>query len=174
MVWRMPKGEFDPKCTAPTVKHAGKNVKFWGCFSTTGVGTLVFIGGNMTSNMYRDMLEKNLFKSVKKLNLDNKWTFQHDNDPKHSSYVVAHWLVQSGVERLKWLSFSSNINPIEHIWDELEWRKKNEQPKNEKDLKEALLRTCHSIGKDVTKKLVDSISNRLNEVIRMKGYPTRY
>ena len=45
---------------------------------------------------------------------------------------------------------------------------KNEQPKNEKDLKEALLRVWHSIGKDVTKKLVDSIPNRLNEVIRIR------
>ena len=51
---------------------------------------------------------------------------------------------------------------------------KNEQPKNEKGLKEALLRVWHSIGKDVTKKLVASIPSRLNEVIRMKGYPTGY
>ena len=88
----MPKEEFDPKCTVPTVKHAGENVKCWGCFSTAGVGTLVFNDGNMTGNMYRDILQKNLFESVKKLNLGNKWIFQHDNDPKHRSYVLAHWL----------------------------------------------------------------------------------
>ena len=92
MVWRMPKEEFDPKCTVPTVKHAGGNVKCWACFSTAGVDTLLFIDGNMTGNMYRDILQKNLFESVKKLNLGNKWIFQHDNDPKHRSYVVAHWL----------------------------------------------------------------------------------
>ena len=49
-------------------------------------------------------------------------------------------------------------------------RMKNEQPKNEK----GLLRVWHSIGKDVTKKLVPSIPSRLNEVIRLKGYPTGY
>ena len=128
----------------------------------------------MTGNMYRDILQKNLFESVKKLNLSNKWIFRHDNDPKHRSYVVAHWLDQNGVERLKWPSFSPDINPIEHMWDELERRMKNEQPKNKKDLKGALLRVWQGIGKDVTKKLVDSIPSRLNEVIRMKGYPTRY
>ena len=101
MVWQMPKEEFDPKCTVPTVKHAAGNVKCWSCFSAAGVGTLVFIDGNMIGNMYRDILEKNLFESVKKLNLGNKWIFQRDNVSKHRSYVVAHWLVQNGAERLK-------------------------------------------------------------------------
>ena len=158
----------------PTVKYAGGNVKCWSCFSTAGVGTLVFIDGNMTGNKYRNILEKNLFKSLKKLNLGNKRMCEHDNDSKHRSYVVAHWLDQNGVERLKWPSFSLDINLIEHMWDELERRMKNEQPKNEKDLKEALLRVWHSVSKDVTKKLVNSIPNRLKEVIHMKGYPTRY
>ena len=142
MGWRMPKEEFDPKCTVPTVRHAGGNVKCWVCFSTAGVGTLVLIDGNMTGNMYRDILQKYLFESVKKLNLGNKWIFQQDNDPKHRSYVVAHWLDQNGVERLKWPSFSPDINPIEHMWDELEPRMKNEKPKNEKKLKE----TCFGFG----------------------------
>ena len=100
LFWRMPKEEFHPKPTVPTVKHAEGNVKCWGCFSITGVGTLSFIDGNMTVDIYRNNLEKNLFKSVKKLNLGNKWMFQHDSDSQHRSYVVAHWLDPNGVERL--------------------------------------------------------------------------
>ena len=37
-----------------------------------------------------------------------------------------------------------------------------------------LLRVWHGIGTDITKKLVDSVPNRLNEVIRVNEYPTRY
>ena len=91
MVRRMSKEEFDPKCTLPTVKHAGGHVTYWDCFSTAGIGTLVFIDGNMmTDNMYRDILEKNLFESVEELNWGNKWIFEDDNDPNHRSYIVAY------------------------------------------------------------------------------------
>ena len=101
MIWRMPKKEFDAKYIVPTVKHVGGNVKCWGCYSAAGVSTLVFIDGNMIGKTYRDILEDNIFESEKKLNLNNTWIFQHDNEPKHRSYVVAHWLDQNGVEHLK-------------------------------------------------------------------------
>ncbi|CAF1467247.1 unnamed protein product [Rotaria magnacalcarata] len=174
MVWRTTKEELNPMCTVPTVKHGGGNVKCWGCFSSSGVGSLVFIDGNMTGEMYRDILEKNLLKSVAKLGLNHQWTFQHDNDPKHTSGIVKNWLNRKGVEQLKWPPFSPDLNPIEHLWDAVERRMKKVQPKNEKDLKECLTRVWEGIEVMVLKKLVDSVPNRLNEVIRMKGYPTRY
>ena len=174
MVWRTTKEEYDHRCIVPTVKYGGGNVKCWGCFSTSGVGSLVFIDGNMTGEMYRDILQKNLFESAKKLHLGKRWVMQQDNDPKHRAHVVTHWLNQKGVERLDWPSSSPDLNPIEHMWDEVERRMKKESPTNVTDLKQCLLRVWHAIGQDVTKKLVDSVPNRLNEVIRMKGYPTRY
>ena len=51
---------------------------------------------------------------------------------------------------------------------------KKEQSKNEKDLKECLTRVWKGIEITVVKNLVDSVPNRLNEVIRMKGYPIKY
>ena len=66
------------------------------------------------------------------------------------------------------------MNPIEHLWDEVERRIKKEQPKNEKELKEVLSRVWNGIEKRTLKTLVDSIPNRLNEVLRMRGYQIRY
>ena len=71
MVWRTTNEDPDPKCTVPTVKHGGGNVKRWGCFWSTGVGNLVFIDGNMTAELYRDILQKNLRQSAKKLKMGN-------------------------------------------------------------------------------------------------------
>lgn len=66
------------------------------------------------------------------------------------------------------------MNPIEHLWDEIERRMKKEQPKNVQQLRECLSRVWKGVEKEVLKKLVDSVPNRLNECIRVKGYPTRY
>ena len=66
MVWQTPQKAFDPRGTVPTVKHGGGNVKCWGSFSSSGVGNLVFIDRNMTEEVYHDILQRNLFESVKK------------------------------------------------------------------------------------------------------------
>lgn len=174
IVWRSPKEEFNPRCTVPTVKHGGGNVKCWGCFSSAGVGELIFIDGNMTGEAYREILDNNLLKSVQKLGLSHDWVFQHDNDPKHRAAVVTNWLNRNEMHRLNWPSFSPDMNPIEHLWDEVERRLKKKQPKNKNELKECLTEIWQGIELPVLRKLVDSVPNRLNEVIRVKGYPTKY
>jgi hypothetical protein len=45
------------------------------------------------------------------LNLDRKWVFQMDNDPKHTSKDVGNWLMDNQVKELEWPSQSPNLNP---------------------------------------------------------------
>ena len=105
----------------------GGSVVVWGCFSRSGVGNLCFIEGNMDRFLYREILGKNLLQSCQKLGLENSFVFQHDNDPKHTAGVVKDWLKQKKIETLNWPSFSLNMNPIEHLWDELERRMKKQR-----------------------------------------------
>ena len=100
--------------------------------------------------------------------------FPHDNDPKHRAAIVANSLNRNRVERFHWPSFSQDLNPIQHLWDEVERQLKKKQPKSQNELKESLIEVWHGIELATLKKLVDSVPNRLNEVIRTKGYPTRY
>ena len=79
-------------------------------FTASGVGNLVFIDGNMTRETYRTILHNNLLQSVDKLKMDNEWTFQHDNDPKHRAAIVNNWLNRNGIKRLEWPSFSPDLN----------------------------------------------------------------
>ncbi|CAF5137711.1 unnamed protein product, partial [Rotaria sp. Silwood1] len=53
------------------------------------------------------------------------------------------------------------MNPIEHLWDELERRMKKHQPKNQDQLRQTLQAEWEEIGSDVTEKLVESVRSRL-------------
>ena len=172
MVWLSAKEEFEPECNIPTVKHGGGNIKCVGCFSSPDAGSLIFINGDMMCEPYREILENNLLKSVEKLGMSHDWIIQHDNDPKHKAAVVANSLNRNGVEQLHWSSLSPDSNPIEHMWDEVKQRLKKKQPKSQNEFKESIIEVRYEIELP-TWKLVDSVPNRLNEVIRTKAYPTR-
>ena len=63
----------------------------WGCFSSAGTGKLVRIEGMMDGGKYREILEGNLFQSSRDLRLGWRFTFQQDNDPKHTAKATLEW-----------------------------------------------------------------------------------
>lgn len=69
---------------------------------------------------------------------------------------------------------SPDLNPIEHLWDHLEKRIRSHTISSKTQLKEIILTEWGQISGDYTKKLVHSMPSRLNEVLRLKGYPTKY
>ena len=126
MVSRSKKEEFDPKCAIRTVKYGGGSITVWGRFCRSGVGNLVFLDRNMDVHYYVDILDKNLIQSTKHLRLGRHFIFQQDNDSKHTSGLAKAWLKKNKIELLSWASFSPNMNPIEHLWDELDRRMKKQ------------------------------------------------
>ena len=66
-VWRKPGDEYLDKCLVPTVKHGGGNVKLQGCMSSVGTEDVKFIDGTMDRFVYKDILEKHMFPSARRL-----------------------------------------------------------------------------------------------------------
>ena len=72
--------------------HPNRDVHWWRCFAAGGTGALHKIDVIMRKEHYVDILKQHLKTSVRKLKLGHKWVFQIDNDPKHTSKVVAKLL----------------------------------------------------------------------------------
>jgi hypothetical protein len=89
-----------------TVKFGG--VMMWGCMTLSGPGMMCRIEGRMDQYMYREILEQELIHTLHAYNLDlANLIFQHDNDPKHTSKSVRHWLNLQEFIVLKWPAQSS-------------------------------------------------------------------
>ena len=57
----------------------------WGWFSATWTRRLVRIEAKITRAKYREILDENLLQGSQHLRLGLRFTFQEDNDPKHTA-----------------------------------------------------------------------------------------
>lgn len=145
-----------------------------GLYVYMGVGKLEIIEGIMDQFTYIDILKRNLKDRAEILGIPNDFYSQQDNDPKYSAHNVRMWLLFNASHMLRTPPQSPDLKPIEHLWDELQRRIRTHEIRNKAQLKEALLSEWRSISSSCTEKLVASMPIRLKEVIKMKGYPTKY
>ena len=104
-----------PLNTIPIAKRGGGSILLWGCFSLAGTGKQVRIEGMIDGAKYREILEGNLFQSSRDLRLGWRFTFQQDNDPKHTVKATLEWFKGKRLQFLEWPSQSTDLNPIENL-----------------------------------------------------------
>lgn len=170
--WKDPNSPLLPQHVKPTVKFGGGSVMVWGCMGMYGVGNYCRIEGNMNKNLYAEILKDELSGTMRAWRLTNDdFIFQHDNDPKHTSGVASDWLDEKGIEVLTWPPYSPDLNPIEHLWDEVD-RRLRQLPGNissETDLWNKIQKVWNEIDDDYVLKLIDTMPQRIKDVLKAKG-----
>lgn len=102
-------------------------------------------------------------------NMPLRWTFQQDNDPKHSSRLVAAWFQEQRVTTLQWPSQSPDLNPIENLWSELKRQLSKRISTNKEHLWRNVQEIWSSIPVATCRNLISSMPRRMEALLANNG-----
>lgn len=155
--------------------QGGGSVMVWGAFGSNGKMELAFVDGRMDSPKYQAMLDTYLVPFGPIIGGQN-WIFQQDNAPCHASKSTIEWFQGRNSRLLKWPSRSPDLDPIENLWGILVRTiyTNGRQFEDVRTLKQAILDAWEKLPLETLKKLVNSMQDRMFEVILKKGGATKY
>lgn len=165
--------EFNEKCVKPTVKGKGGSVMVWAGMSSNGTGPICRVNGIMDQFVYVNILKKHLLPFANE-NLAQDWIFQADNDPKHTSKRAKNFLESKQINVMTWPSQSPDLNPIEHLWNDVDKIIKQKKPSNLDALYAIIEETWKNIPIDRCLSLIQSMPRRCDAVLKNKGGITKY
>lgn len=94
----------------------------------------------------------------------------------HTARLVTQFLTANNVDVMQWPSLSSDLSPIEHIWDELD-RRVRRRPNHLQslaELEQALIQEWNNLPLVLIRRYIRSMSRRCNAVINSRGGHTKY
>ncbi|CDQ85386.1 unnamed protein product [Oncorhynchus mykiss] len=160
------------ECLTPSVKHGGGNVMVWGCFGGGKVGDLYRVKGIMKKEGYHSILQHHAIPCGQSL-IGANFLLQQDNDPKHSSKLCKDYLGKNQsagiLSIMEWPEHSSDFNPMELLWEQLDRMVRKKCPSSQSNLWEVLQEAWGEISSDYLNKLTTRMPKVCMAVIAANG-----
>ena len=174
-VWRRGGERFADCCIDRVTAFGGGSVMVWGGISAQGKTQLIIIDGNLNSERYRDNILRPVVIPYLR-NLGPNSIFQDDNARPHRARIITEYLQEEGVTRMEWPANSPDLNPIEHLWDQLgrAVRARVTDQTTLAELRQILVEEWNAIPLQRVTRLVASMRRRCQAVLAAFGSSTRY
>ena len=149
---------------------------FWGTLTARGPGRLIPVDGMMNSDKYKAILTKHLVPVLKREYPDGKAIFQQDLAPCHTSAKMQKFFKDNKLNIMEWPGNSPDLNPIENLWAIIKRRITNQDCSTMQKLISAVIQTWYHDPKiaDISSKLIDSMPNRVQELLKAKSCHIQY
>ena len=149
----------------------GDSVLVWAGTAHGLCTNLVVIEGNSNAQSYHDEIFARhvipLFQNNANITL-----FQHDNAISHTARDTVNFLRANNSTFINdWPAKSPNLNPFEHLWDNLDQRVRRRPipPLNVVKLRQVLIQELDSIPQAEINTLIRSIRQRCHGVLHAEG-----
>lgn len=173
-VWRRPGERYQPCSFSARTPFRGGSVMVWAGISVTARTELVFIeNGSLTAHRYvEEILQEHVMPFAPFIG--NNFLLMHDNARPHTARCVEQYINEVGIHVMEWPARSPDLNPIEHVWDNLGRRARHHFPDTLQDLRMALQDEWERIPQEEMAALIRSVPERLEAVINARGGNTRF
>ena len=169
--YRRRRERFADGCVKETNRFGGGVEMVWGGMSHVGKTNLRIVVGNLNGIRYRDEILAPIVLPFIRTHHFNH-VFHQDNARYHISRVAMNFLSDNHIRTLPWPAFPPNLNPIEHLWDELgrRVRRRVNPPEYIDQLQRPLTDEWNNIPQVFAMRLIGYMRRRCLAVINARGH----
>ena len=174
-VYRGPGERFADVNVRQRHQFGGGSVMVWGGISIHHRTPLYVVDGNLTGICYlNEIIRPLVLPGLQQIG--GGAVLQDDHARPHCARVVTNFLRQQGIARMDWPAYLPDLAPIEHAWDGLGRRVRNNHapPANLHDMGQLLMAEWQAIPQEFFRHLINSMRQRCVECIRARGGFTCY
>jgi transposase len=139
----------------------------WGGFCNDGKTSLYCFSQIMNAEFYVNILRQHVHEA--KEMMGDRWRFQQDNDPKHTSRLAKKFLAENVPTVIDWPSCSPDLNPLENLWSIVKGNVERRMPNNLDDLRRFMMEEWEKIPTSTLNNLVGSMKGRCQLIINYGG-----